>query len=187
MELPLQITSRGVELTAAEQRAIRESAAKLDSFWDRIVSCRVVVHVPRGRGRTGRQYNVRIHVKVPGGELVVRRHPNEQLLDAVQQAFQTAVRRVQDRARKTRGAVKPSRRAPRGTVTRLQPWEGYGFITTSDEREIYFDRQSVLADGFGRLEEGMEVRFTEEPGERGPQASSVTPVPRTRPARRVRS
>jgi cold shock CspA family protein len=58
-------------------------------------------------------------------------------------------------------------------VTRLLPWEGYGFITDDTGREIHFNRQSVVGDGFDRLEEGMDVRFTEEAGEKGPQASTV--------------
>ena len=73
MQLPLQITCRDVELTPAEEASIRESAAKLESFWDRITSCRVVVNMPRRRGHTGQHYNVRIDVKVPGAELVIKR------------------------------------------------------------------------------------------------------------------
>jgi cold shock CspA family protein/ribosome-associated translation inhibitor RaiA len=186
MQLPLQITCRDVELTPAEEASIRESAAKLESFWDRITSCRVVVTMPRRRGRTGQHYNVRIDVKVPGAELVIRRQAQERLLDAVQDAFRAAARRVQDQARKTRG-VPPRRGAPRGTVTRLLPWEGYGFITTADDREVYFDRNSVIDGGFDRIEEGMSVRFAEAVGTRGPQASTVAPVPRTRPAKRAGS
>jgi cold shock CspA family protein len=34
----------------------------------------------------------------------------------------------------------------------------------------------VLKDAFDRLEIGSEVRFSEEAGEQGPQASSVMPV-----------
>ena len=36
--------------------------------------------------------------------------------------------------------------------------------------------------GFGRLEVGDEVRFVEEPGEKGPQASTVAPLTRSRRA-----
>jgi cold shock CspA family protein len=41
---------------------------------------------------------------------------------------------------------------------------------------IYFHRNSVLKNAFDRLEIGSEVRFSEEAGEQGPQASSVTLV-----------
>jgi cold shock CspA family protein len=55
----------------------------------------------------------------------------------------------------------------------LFPEEGYGFLATPDGREIYFHRHSVLHPGFDRLAIGTEVRFVEESGEKGPQASTV--------------
>lgn len=181
MMLPVQITTRDVELSPAEEAAVRQAAAKLESFSGRIVSCRVSIDMPRRRGRTGRLYSVRIDLKLPQRELVIRRQQREQLLTAVQDAFDAAARRIQDRVRRVR-PTPPSQRASRATVARLLPWEGYGFLVTEDEREIYFDRKSVRGDGFDRLEEGMQVRFVEESGEQGPQASSVVPGSRRRPA-----
>jgi cold shock CspA family protein/ribosome-associated translation inhibitor RaiA len=183
MQLDLQITARDVVLSGAEERAIHESAAHLETFSKRITSCRVLIEMPRRRGRTGWLYDVRITLGLPGGDIIVKRHPREVLLTAVQEAFKAAERRVQDAARRIRGDVKLDRFAPRGVVTRIFPWEGYGFITDAHDREIYFDRPSVLAGGFDRLEEGMDVRFAEEPGEKGPQATAVA-LSRRRTARR---
>ncbi len=58
----------------------------------------------------------------------------------------------------------------------LVPEEDYGRIETPDERVIYFHRNSVLDNAFDKLEVGSEVRFVEEMGERGPQASTLTLV-----------
>jgi len=176
MQVPLQITARELQLSESEERMIREAAAKLESFWDRITSCRVLVEAPHRRRHAGVSYNVRIDVGVPGGELAITRRPRTTLATAVQEAFDAAQRRLQDQARRTQGRVKLDRAAPRGTITRLLPWDGYGFITAEDGHELYFDRRSVLADGFDRLDEGMEVRYCEEAGERGPQASTVAPA-----------
>jgi cold shock CspA family protein/ribosome-associated translation inhibitor RaiA len=186
VQLPLQITSRDVTLGEAEEGLIREAAAKLDQFWGHITSCRVMVAIPRRRGHTGQRYNVRIDIGAPGGDIVVRRQLDESLTTAVQAAFQAAQRRVQDRVRRVRGDVKLDRRSPRGTVTKLVPWEGYGFITDGAGREIYFHRNAVLDDGFDRIEEGMDVRFAETMGDKGPQASAVAPAatPRRRAAGR---
>jgi cold shock CspA family protein/ribosome-associated translation inhibitor RaiA len=173
MEIPPQITARNFALAPAEERAIRDGAAKLDAFASRILSCRVALEIPRGRGHTGRQYRIHIKVEVPGEELVVRRRTDEALTTAVQKAFRAMGRKLQDHVRRQRGDVKLPRRAPRATVTRLFPWEGYGFLTSADGREIYFDRRSVLNDAFDRLQKGAEVRYVEEPGEEGPQASTV--------------
>ncbi|MCK4467404.1 MAG: cold shock domain-containing protein, partial [Desulfobacterales bacterium] len=50
---------------------------------------------------------------------------------------------------------------------------GYGFLTTPDGREFYFHKNSVLDDKFKVLKVGMKVRFVEELGEKGAQASTV--------------
>ncbi len=178
MQVELQITAKGFTMTEAEASAIRQAARHLETFWDRITSCRVVVEMPRRRGRSGRLYNVHLQLGVPGELILVKRQPREDLLTAIQQAFKAAERRVQDAVRRTRGDVKLDRTAPRGVVTRLLPWEGYGFITDDTGREIHFNRQSVVGAGFDRLEEGMDVRFTEVAGEKGPQASTVALVRR---------
>ncbi|MBI2902200.1 MAG: cold shock domain-containing protein [Candidatus Methylomirabilis oxyfera] len=63
--------------------------------------------------------------------------------------------------------------SPRARVGKLFSEEGYGFLETPDGREIYFHRNSVKDSGFDRLEIGTAVRFAEELGEQGPQASAV--------------
>ena len=174
MELPLQITARNFVLSLAEEQMIRDAAAKLDDFAPRILSCRIVIEMPKGGGRSGRQYRVHIKLDLPGEEIVVRRRSDEAIASAVQVAFKAAGRRLQDHVARQRGDVKLPRRAPRGVVTRLLPGEGYGFLTSKDGREIYFDRRSVLHEAFDRLQEGDEVQYVEEPGDQGPQASTVT-------------
>jgi cold shock CspA family protein len=173
MELPLQITAHNFILSPAEERAIRAAAAKLDEFAPRIVSCRVAIEIPKDGGRSGRQYRIHVKLDVPGEEIVIRRRSDEAIPTAVQKAFKAAGRRLQDHVRRQRGDVKLPRRAPRGVVIRLFRGEGYGFLTSEDGHEIYFDRRSVLNDAFDRLEEGAQVRYVEEPGEQGPQASTV--------------
>ena len=63
---------------------IRERAARLDTYYGRIVGCRVVVEVPHRHHRGGNQYHVRIELSVPGGELVVNHEPS---LHASEQAL----------------------------------------------------------------------------------------------------
>jgi cold shock CspA family protein len=173
MQLPLQITAHNFTLSPAEEGLIQAAVAKLDDFAPRILSCRVAIHVPRARGRSGRLYRIHVKLDVPGQEIVVRRRSDETIPVAVQKAFKAVCRKLQDHVRRQRGDIKLSRRAPRGTVSRLLRWEGHGFLTSEGGREIYFDRRSVLNDAFDRLEEGSQVRYVEEPGAKGPQASTV--------------
>jgi len=58
-------------------------------------------------------------------------------------------------------------------VIQLFPDENYGIIASSDTREIYFHRNSVLGADFEKLEVGTSVHFIEEMGENGLQASTV--------------
>jgi cold shock CspA family protein len=88
-------------------------------------------------------------------------------------AFKAARRQLQDRQRVRRGDVKPHETPPHGVIASLDRERGCGRLRASDGREIYFHRNSVLNADFDRLEPDMQVRFTEESGDEGPQASSV--------------
>jgi cold shock CspA family protein len=59
------------------------------------------------------------------------------------------------------------------TADRIDFTGEFGFLRTSDGREIYFHRNSVLDGGFDKLRPGTAVTFVEEQGEQGPQASTV--------------
>jgi cold shock CspA family protein len=102
----------------------------------------------------------------------------EDLYVAIRDAFNAAARKLQDHARRKRGKVKLHEPAAVARVIRLFPIEDYGFLQTPDGREVYFHKNSVLARGFDRLEVGTEVFFAEEPGEKGPQASTVRVIRR---------
>jgi len=200
MEIPLQITFRNMPPSQAIEDNIREKASKLESFYDRIMSCRVIVEAPHRHHRKGKVYEVRIDLTVPGGELVINRSPKRlkvaksaeapetRLIEshepskhsahadvyvAIRDAFNAAGRKLQDHVRRQSGVVKLHEGQPRGRVAKLFPEERYGFLETPDGREIYFHSNSVLQPGFGDLDVGAEVYFAEEQGEKGPQASTV--------------
>jgi ribosomal subunit interface protein len=178
MKLPAQLTFRDLEPTDAIEAYVRERTAKLDTFFDRITGCRVVIESPHRHQRHGHHYRVRIDLTVPGQELAVTRDPpehkqNEDLYAAVDDAFDDAQRILQDYARKRRGDVKSAATPSRhGQVTKLFSHEGYGFITSEGE-DVYFHKNSVLHGGFDRLRRGARVRFVAEEGREGPQASTV--------------
>lgn len=174
MKIPLQITARNLDLPEAIKEEIRKKAEKLDKYYDQIMHCRVVVEVPHRHHREGILYNVRIDMTVPGAELIVKREPSEELEVAVRDAFDAARRKLEDFARKQRGAVKHHEELPHARISALFPDKGYGFLTTPEGREIYFHEHSVLNRDFKQLKIGMEVSFVEEEGEKGPQASTVT-------------
>ena len=182
MKIPLQITFRDMEPSAAVEANIREKAGRLEQFYDQIMSCRVMVEAPHSHHHQGNLYQVRIDLGVPDGELLVthehhhKDHSHEDVYVAIRDAFDAMKRQLEDYARKRRGKTKKHESPAHGRVLVLVPEEGYGRIETPDERVIYFHRNSVLDNDFDKLEVGSEVRFVEEMGERGPQASTVTRV-----------
>jgi ribosomal subunit interface protein len=179
MQLPLQITFRGMDPSDAVEANVREHAEKLDRFHDRIMSCRVMVEARHQHHQKGNLYHVRVDLTVPGGEVVVSREPHqhkshEDVYVAIRDAFDAARRQLEDYTRQRRGDVKSHETPAHGRVIELVPAEDYGKIETVEGREVYFHRNSVVEEGgFEKLAVGSEVRFVEEMGERGPQASTV--------------
>lgn len=135
MMVPLKITFRNMARSRAIEDSIRERAQKLDSFYNHIMSCRVIVETPHRHHHKGKAYVVRIDMSVPGGEIVVNRQAkrlvaaraaraeelekklaethepgkhaaHEDLYVAIRDAFNAAGRKLQDYARRRRGAVK---------------------------------------------------------------------------------
>jgi cold shock CspA family protein len=183
MKLPLQIAFHNMPNDAEVESAIRVNAEWLDNYHDRIMSCRVVVDRPHLHHKEGNFYQIRIDLKVPGEELVVKREPGEHAdykkFDIMlRDAFDEMRRQLEDHVRRRRGEVKAHESQPHGRVVRLFPEAGYGFLETPDGREVYFHRNSVLKAKFEDLEVGTEVRFVEEAGDKGPQASTVKLVGR---------
>lgn len=173
MKLPLQITVRNVSLSRAAKNNIREKADKLDQFYGSIMSCRVAVEAVNRRQQQGVLYSVHIDLTIPGKELAVKRERHEDVYVAIRDAFDAARLQLEDYACRERGDVKSHESTPHGRVISLFPELEYGFLETPDGREIYFHRNSVLHEDFDRMEIGMEVRFAEEAGDQGPQASTV--------------
>ena len=174
MKLPLEISARDVRINDETEDLIRDKALKLDRFYDHIIGCRVKVDMPHRSQRSGMMYNVRIDITVPGGELIVKREPDEDLHVAIVNSFETAQRRVKEYAEKQRGEVKTHFEKPMAKVARIFPEEGYGFLVTPEGREVYFHENAVLDGKFAMLTVGMEVTFVEQSGDKGAQASSVS-------------
>lgn len=180
MQVPLHVVYEGgIQSSPGLQARIEREARKLERFSHRIIACRIAVSGRSGNRRKGDLYQVRLQIVVPGqSEIVVDRNPDEDHAHedayvAIRDAFNAARRRLQDHERRFAGRVKAHDAPPHGHVARIFPDEGYGFIETSDGREVYFHHNAVLNDDFARMKPGAEVRFAESEGEKGPQASTV--------------
>ncbi len=129
MTLPLQITFRNMKHSAEVEDWIRSETDKLETFYHRIIGCRVAVEVPHRHHKKGKPLHVCIELTLPGKEIVVRREPvvvhrapvngeaaasgharpkstHADLELVIRDAFKSAGRRLQDFARRQRGEVK---------------------------------------------------------------------------------
>jgi ribosome-associated translation inhibitor RaiA len=129
MELPVQITYRNMDPSDAVTARIEAEAAKLDEFFPRITSCRVIVEAPHRHHKSGELFHIRINLGVPGTELVTSHEPSpraalshdepaalrkhveihpehKDVYVAVRDAFASARRQLQDYVKRLRGEVK---------------------------------------------------------------------------------
>lgn len=182
MQVPLQITFRNMESSEAMETDVRKRVDKINRRHAEIISCRVVVEAPPQHHRKGGLFKVRIDITCPEGKLEINREPSarhhahEDVYVALRDAFNAADRKLEEYSCRRKGQIKAHEEALHGKITHLAPMEDCGMITTVDNREIYFHRNSVLNADFDSLTLGQAVHFREEEGDLGLQASSVKVV-----------
>jgi cold shock CspA family protein/ribosome-associated translation inhibitor RaiA len=120
--------------------------------------------------------SVLIVVQIPGHTITAEKQ-HATFEEAIQDSFDALALEL-DKIREKRAshAVDVTVPPERGVVTKLFPEEGYGFITTDDGTEVYFHKNAVRELAFDEMD-GMSVSLNIEPGEKGPQATVVEPLP----------
>jgi ribosomal subunit interface protein len=176
-----QIIFHDVARTEWVERYIATRVQRLERFAQGIVSVHTTLAREQRSHSTGNLYRVTVEVRLPPQkDLAARkertiRDMGTQLRALIRSAFDALERQLKQTAEKRRYDVKSHDSEPRGLVSKLHP-EGYGFIRSFDNQELYFHRNSVLHGDFERLTVGTEVRYSAEEGDEGPQASSVQVV-----------
>lgn len=123
MPFPLTITFRNLSTSPTIESFVHRWAAKLETAYDRIERCTVVIERPHQRRQHGQRYHARVTLAVPGQDINVSHDPaldgaHENLYVAIRDAFRAARRQLEDRARRERGDVK-AHSAP--SLRRRQP------------------------------------------------------------------
>ncbi len=121
MDTPVEIHFHGLEKSDAVEQRVREKVAKLKRHFDRMTHCRVVLEAPHRNPAKAKVYQVKIEVGVPGQNPLVITHDREgahaqdDLGLAVRDAFEAAVRRIDEvsaklasRTKQERGRRRPS-------------------------------------------------------------------------------
>jgi len=197
MQTPIEIAFRHVEPSEEIKALVKEKADHLETFYDGITSCHVYIRAPHQSQRKGNIYEVTIEVRVPGDELVVRHNQNdvaehEHLRVAIRDAFAAMAVELKRWKAQIKGEVKAHDGPLQGKVVEIRPDEDFGQIIATDQRLIYFHRNSVVDGSFDELQPRDPVELVVQTGESpiGPQASSVRRIgslefdPATKPSRR---
>ena len=197
MQTPLEIAFRHVEPTEDIKALIKEKVGHLETFYDGITSCHVYVRAPHQSKRQGNLYEVTIEVRVPSTELVVRRvqsdaSEHEHLRVAIRDAFAAMAIELKRWKDQLRGDVKTLEGQLQGKVVEIHHDEDFGQIIATDNRMIYFHRNSVIDGSFDELQprDAVELVVQTKESDIGPQASTVRRIssmafdPTTKPSRR---
>ncbi len=108
MQLPVEISYRGLEKSEEIDVLIRAKAAHLDKFCDHISRCEVAVEQPNHTHKTGNPFRVRIDLTVPPGHELVAEDSEtaddsfKPLEKAVHAAFKTMERQLRHLVEKQR-------------------------------------------------------------------------------------
>jgi cold shock protein len=62
----------------------------------------------------------------------------------------------------------------KGTVKWFNSAKGFGFISIEGKKDVFVHYKAILGEGYKSLNEGDNVEFEIEDGEKGPQALNVT-------------
>lgn len=177
--IPVEIAYENVEPSPTWEEHVLRGIRRLEHVGPEVMSARVTLARGNARRRTGDLFDVHVQLTVPGPDIVVSRssswhHESEELSTAIHEAFEKARRTLVERHAVRRGEVKVNEPLQVGAVTDLFP--DYGFLRSSEGRIVYFHRNSVLDDEWKNLRVGDDVRFVDEPGDEGPQATTVRVV-----------
>jgi ribosome-associated translation inhibitor RaiA len=109
--IPVKITFRHMETSAAVETRVHELAAHLGVFSDRIQSCKVVVDSPHRHHHQGKVFAVKVQLELPGEDVVVdmerpQRDGHEDVYVVLRDAFDAAKRQLQQRMSSLRGDEK---------------------------------------------------------------------------------
>lgn len=111
MQTAPEISFRNFEPSPFVRGLIEKEIDKLEQYYDGIITVRVVLSQPHRSQESGRQFDVRIQISVPGDALVVDHSPgrdedHEDPARTVRQAFAAAQRLLRDRVETLQDRVK---------------------------------------------------------------------------------
>jgi cold shock CspA family protein/ribosome-associated translation inhibitor RaiA len=165
----IHIEGRQVEILPEWRTKIEAELAHLQKHYhDPILHARVEI-IGTSHHRLG-AFEVHLMVNVPGDTITLMRQ-GDMVMSLVVEAFDALDRRLRGHSQVVQQQVKTHTEvAEHGRVVRFFPEDDYGFIETDDGLEVYFHANALKKGKMSKLAPGMEVKFAQEDGDKGPQA-----------------
>ncbi len=176
--MDLQIDSRNVTMTPRWKTEIENRMADLQAGHDDLIHGRVTLTKNAHHKKAQNVAEALVVVTMPGRHTLTARKEEKTFEEAIRAAFFAMA--IEVKKFRDKRASKEIRVPPiplRGVIGKLFLQEGYGFLLQDGGGEVYFHKNAVHGMKFEELEDGVEVSFNVEEGEKGPQATTVNPVP----------
>ncbi len=173
--MELKIEARNIELRKGWQTKIEEEKEKIVRHYANFVlHLRVAIAATTHHKEGG--FEIKLVATVPNDTVVVTRKGGNvrSLLVEAFDVLSLQLKEILRKKRKSQKGVDQSVEGDRfGTIRKVSPLESYGFISTPDERDIYFHENALKNVHIDDLTEGDGVVYGETLGDKGPQASWV--------------
>lgn len=181
--MELQIESRNVAMTPRWKAEIEERMAALQARCDDLTHGRVTLTKNRHHKKLKNVAEAVVVVSLPGRRTVTARKEAKTFEEAIRASFDAIdieLRKYREKRAHTDIRLPP---VPpfRGVIAQVFAREGYGFILQEGGGKVYFHKNALHGLSFTDLEDGQEVVFQVEPGQKGLQATTVNPVPAIHP------
>jgi ribosomal subunit interface protein len=170
--MQVYIEGQHTDIQPELREKITQRLAELNAQHEDIVHARVTLDKDTHHQQGGDEVRVILSLS---GKMLTAKKTATSLYDATNAALETIERELKEFRNQRRGVVKEPGPRIRGRIVRIFRDRGYGFVDTESYQEVYFHANSVHGIPFEELEVGMAMDLEIEAGEKGPQASRLTP------------
>ncbi len=172
--MELQVEGRNLEIRKSWQEKINTEKERLDRHHPGLVhNLRITVADAKHHKAGG--YELQLVASVPNDTVVVKRK-GDKIRAMLGDAFDTLglqLKELQRKRRQTNKVDTTLSNNQEGVIKKIVPYESYGFIATTDGREIYFHENALKDMSIEKINEGDAVKFGEAEGDKGPCAAWV--------------
>ncbi len=176
--MELHIESRNVVMTPRWKTEIEARMADLQAGHDDLIHGRVTLTMNRRHKKAQNVAEALVVVTLPGRHTITARKEDKTFEEAIRSVFSAVeIELRKHREKRASHEIRETATPLRGVICKLFPQEGYGFILQEGGGEVYFHKNALHGLKFEELEDGTEVAFNIEAGEKGPQATTVNPIP----------